>query len=117
MANANRSSDRNPAAAAPAAAIGTWHPPWAARGGARLPRRPARRRPRRGGPRRLHLPQPAAHVLVRPRGRARFVLWAFSATFMGAFTWRMTALLPLSFTVAVWAVAAAAIGLLVLYVL
>ncbi|RLM54628.1 hypothetical protein C2845_PM10G02600 [Panicum miliaceum] len=47
------------------------------------------------------------------RGRARLVLWALSATFMAAFTWKMTALLPLSFTIVVWAVAAAAIGFVV----
>ncbi|KAG2604207.1 hypothetical protein PVAP13_4NG052900 [Panicum virgatum] len=50
------------------------------------------------------------------RRRARLVLWALSATFMAAFTWRMTALLPLSFTIVAAAIAAAAIGFVV-YVL
>ncbi|KAG2609389.1 hypothetical protein PVAP13_4KG033400 [Panicum virgatum] len=127
MANARRSSDRNPAAAAPPATSGTGHPPWA------FAAVPVVHAVLSGAGRaevafvafiflnlqllfwsgRRFEPSPPGSAASR---RARLVLWALSATFMAAFTWKMTALLPQSFTIVAGAMAAAAMGFAV-YVL
>jgi hypothetical protein len=43
------------------------------------------------------------------RGRARVAVWLLTTTLTAAFTWRISAMLPLGFAVAAWVMAAASV--------
>ncbi|CAN6191211.1 unnamed protein product [Urochloa humidicola] len=43
------------------------------------------------------------------RDRARFAMWALSATLLTAFTWKMTSMIPPSYTIVAWVMDATAV--------